>query len=54
MSLARRWEITAVPTFILQDRAVVGAQPYGVLEKFVVESGVGERKPKKGQGKSRG
>jgi predicted DsbA family dithiol-disulfide isomerase len=43
-SLARQWEITAVPTFVIQNRAVVGAQPYEVLEKFVVESGIGERR----------
>ena len=32
--------VTGVPTFVVGDRAVVGAQPYEALEKLVVESGV--------------
>jgi predicted DsbA family dithiol-disulfide isomerase len=32
--------ITGVPTFVIGNRALVGAQPYEQLEKFLVESGV--------------
>ena len=31
--------VTGVPTFVVGDRAVVGAQPYEALEKLVVEAG---------------
>ncbi len=27
--------ITAVPTFVIRDQGIVGAQPYEVLEKFL-------------------
>jgi predicted DsbA family dithiol-disulfide isomerase len=30
--------ITAVPTFVINQRAVVGAQPYEVLEHFLEEN----------------
>jgi len=30
--------ITAVPTFVMGREAVVGAQPYGVLEHFLVQN----------------
>ncbi len=36
--------ITAVPTFVLRDQAVVGAQPYEVLEQFLKTCGLRERK----------
>ena len=36
---SRELGVTDVPAFVVGDRAVVGAQPYGVLEKLVVEAG---------------
>jgi predicted DsbA family dithiol-disulfide isomerase len=33
--LSRRYGITGVPTFVIGDRGVVGAQPYEVLERLV-------------------
>lgn len=45
----RDWEhsrmmgVTAVPTFIMDSKAVVGAQPYEVLEQFMKTMGVKER-----------
>ncbi|MBI5966242.1 MAG: DsbA family oxidoreductase [Deltaproteobacteria bacterium] len=36
-SLSYRMGITAVPTFVIDGQAVVGAQPYEVLEKFLKE-----------------
>lgn len=47
-ALSRRSSITAVPTFIMDDRRVVGAQPYSRLEQFVRESGAPEKKQSKG------
>ncbi len=35
--------ITAVPTFMVGDRGLVGAQPYEALERLVVEAGARER-----------
>ncbi len=35
--------ITAVPTFVIGREAVVGAQPYGVLEQFLVQNKVKRR-----------
>jgi predicted DsbA family dithiol-disulfide isomerase len=32
--------ISSVPTFVLNHKAVVGAQPYEVLEQFLRENGV--------------
>ena len=47
---SRELGITAVPTFVMDHRAVVGAQPYEVLEQFLRNNGVkekgGSRKPK--------
>ena len=34
---------TAVPTFVVGDRGLVGAQPYEALERLVVEAGARER-----------
>lgn len=34
-SYSRRCEIIAVPTFVVEGRRAVGAQPYSVLEKLV-------------------
>ena len=42
-SLSRRMGITAVPTFVLDGQAVVGAQPYETLEKFLVTGGIKRR-----------
>ena len=39
----RNLGITAVPTFVVGDDGVVGAQPYEVLETLVVESGAAKR-----------
>lgn len=36
--------ITGVPTFIMRDKKVVGAQPYDVLERFVVGCGKAKRR----------
>jgi predicted DsbA family dithiol-disulfide isomerase len=35
--------VTAVPTFVIDGKSVVGAQPYEVLERLVVSAG-GERR----------
>lgn len=40
---ARQMGITAVPTFVIDRRGVVGAQPYEVLEKFLKECRVPRR-----------
>ena len=44
--LSREWGITAVPTFVMDHNALVGAQPYEVLEQFLRNNGVQERKGK--------
>jgi predicted DsbA family dithiol-disulfide isomerase len=36
---ARRGGITGVPTFVVGNQKVVGAQPYEVLERFLVAAG---------------
>ncbi|MBU2055616.1 MAG: DsbA family oxidoreductase [Proteobacteria bacterium] len=38
--LAYQLGISSVPTFVLDDEAVVGAQPYEVLEQFLLEKGI--------------
>ena len=43
-SLSRERGISAVPTFVLNDRVLVGAHPYEVLERFVMAQGVQKRK----------
>jgi predicted DsbA family dithiol-disulfide isomerase len=35
--------VTAVPTFVVGNKGVVGAQPYEALEKLVVEGGAVKR-----------
>jgi predicted DsbA family dithiol-disulfide isomerase len=40
--LACQMGISAVPTFVLDGRALVGAQPYEVLEQFVTTTASGE------------
>jgi predicted DsbA family dithiol-disulfide isomerase len=42
-ALAHRMGISAVPTFVLDHQVVVGAQPYELLEQFLLNNGV-ERK----------
>ena len=42
-SRARGMGVTAVPTFLLDARFVVGAQPYEVLEQLLNVSGVKKR-----------
>ena len=37
--LSRRYGVTGVPTFVVAQKAVVGAQPYEVLENFLREAG---------------
>ena len=37
--LSRRYGVTGVPTFVAAQKAVVGAQPYEVLENFLREAG---------------
>jgi len=36
--------IKAVPTFVVNHQAIVGAQPYEVLEQFLRKSGAKEHK----------
>ena len=38
--LAYQLGISSVPTFVVDDEAMVGAQPYEVLEQFLLEKGV--------------
>lgn len=46
LAVDRDWEhaarrgITAVPTFMIRGKSLVGAQPQAVLEKFLEENGV--------------
>ena len=41
--LSMKWGVTAVPTFVIDGHAVVGAQPYEVLEEFLKNNGVKKR-----------
>ena len=40
---ARELGVTAVPTFVMGDRGVVGAQPFEVLEQLAVAGGARRR-----------
>jgi predicted DsbA family dithiol-disulfide isomerase len=42
-ALVEKMGIESVPTFVVDGRAVVGAQPYEVLEQFLLENGVKRR-----------
>jgi predicted DsbA family dithiol-disulfide isomerase len=42
--LAYQLGISSVPTFVVDDEAVVGAQPYEVLEQFLLEKGIKRKK----------
>jgi predicted DsbA family dithiol-disulfide isomerase len=41
--LSMKMGVTAVPTFVIDHHAVVGAQPYEVLEQFLKNNGVKKR-----------
>lgn len=38
--MAYQMGISSVPTFVVDNEAVVGAQPYEILEKFLIDKGV--------------
>ena len=40
---SREMGVTAVPTFMMNIKAVVGAQPYEVLERFLMQNNVTKR-----------
>ena len=40
---SRELGISAVPTFVVGNRSVVGAQPYAVLDQLVLEAGAQKR-----------
>ncbi len=40
---SRALNVTGVPTFVIDGEALVGAQPYTVLEKFVLSAGARRR-----------
>lgn len=42
-ALVDAMEITSVPTFALHGRKLVGAEPYAVLEEFLLGNGVKKR-----------
>jgi predicted DsbA family dithiol-disulfide isomerase len=42
-SLSQKNGITAVPTFVINNDKLVGAQPYEMLERFMEETGVKKR-----------
>jgi predicted DsbA family dithiol-disulfide isomerase len=42
-SLSQKNGITAVPTFVINNNRLVGAQPYEMLEKMMEETGVKKR-----------
>ncbi len=44
-NLSREKAITAVPTFVMNQDKLVGAQPYEMLAKFVEANGVKKRTP---------
>jgi len=39
-AISKAWGITAVPTFVINQDKLVGAQPYETLEKFMATNGV--------------
>ena len=42
---SRQLGITAVPTFVIDNQRLVGAQPTSALEALLLSAGVGPRKP---------
>jgi len=44
-SRSRTMGVTGVPTFVIKQQAVVGAQPYEELERFMKANNVRERVP---------
>lgn len=51
---SRRLGITAVPTFVIDGKGVVGAQPYEVLEQLVLAAGAEPRRAVEGPGSADG
>ena len=45
---SRGKSITAVPTFLLNDHRLVGAQPYKALEELMAIHGIKKRNPQRG------
>ena len=43
-SLAREKAVTAVPTFVLNQERLIGAQPYEMLERLMEANGVQKRR----------
>jgi predicted DsbA family dithiol-disulfide isomerase len=41
--LSREKAITAVPTFVMKQDKLVGAQPYDILEKLMAANGITKR-----------
>ena len=42
-ALSREKDITAVPTFVIKNEKLVGAQPYDMLERLMAANGVKKR-----------
>ncbi len=51
---SRRLGITGVPTFVIDGKGVVGAQPYEVLEQLVLAAGAEPRRTAEGPGSADG
>jgi predicted DsbA family dithiol-disulfide isomerase len=43
LGTAGKMGISSVPTFVLNHQSVVGAQPYQVLEQFLMKNGIKRR-----------
>jgi len=48
--LSREWGISAVPTFVIDQKGLVGARPYRDLEEFLQRNGVKEKNGKSAVG----
>jgi len=48
--LSREWGISAVPTFVIDQKGLVGARPYKELEEFLQKHGVREKNGKPAAG----
>ncbi len=42
-ALSREKDITAVPTFVIKNEKLVGAQPYDMLERLMAANGIKKR-----------
>lgn len=51
--LSREWGITAVPTFVIDQKGLVGARPYAELERFLRKNEVAEKRAKTARGKQK-